>query len=94
MNLLVITLGVPRALVAAVADRAVARLEIAEEDEIELLQDWADAGAPEGTPDDTPVPDFIAGTSLDRVDLSITIGQPWRTEPSDDVESWPDSKGT
>ena len=53
------------------------------EDEIALLQDWADAGAPEGVDDGTPIPGFIEGTSLDRVDLSMTIGQAWSTAPSD-----------
>ncbi len=54
------------------------------DDEIALIQAWVDAGTPEGTDDGSAFPDPINGTSLDQVDIAMTIDSEWTVLESDD----------
>jgi len=50
--------------------------------EIELLRDWADAGAPEGNPHDAPAPRrWAEGWQLGTPDLVITLTRPYTLPP-------------
>jgi hypothetical protein len=50
--------------------------------EIQLLEDWADAGAPEGDPHDAPPPRrWAEGWQLGTPDLVITLAQPYTLPP-------------
>jgi Tfp pilus assembly protein PilF len=50
--------------------------------EIQLLKDWADAGAPEGDPHDAPPPRrWSEGWQLGTPDLVITLPQPYTVPP-------------
>jgi len=52
------------------------------EAEIQLLRDWADAGAPEGDPHDAPSPRrWAEGWQLGTPDLVITLAQPYTLPP-------------
>jgi len=52
------------------------------EAEIQLLRDWADAGAPEGDPHDAPPPRrWAEGWQLGTPDLVITLAQPYTLPP-------------
>lgn len=45
------------------------------DDELAVLQDWADAGAPEGDGDDGTV--VIGATTLSRTDLTLEVSEPY-----------------
>jgi hypothetical protein len=50
--------------------------------EIQLLQNWADAGAPEGDPHDAPPPRrWAEGWQLGTPDLVVTLPQPYTLPP-------------
>jgi len=50
--------------------------------EIQLLRDWADAGAPQGDPHDAPPPRrWVEGWQLGAPDLVITLPQPYTLPP-------------
>jgi hypothetical protein len=54
--------------------------------EIETIQAWVDAGAPEGDPRDLPpAPVFIEGWRLGKPDLVIDIGQDFSVKPGQDA---------
>lgn len=48
------------------------------EDQIQLLSDWHEAGAPEGDPADNPgLPDFPVGSQIGEPDLVLTMPEPY-----------------
>jgi mono/diheme cytochrome c family protein len=69
------------------------------DDEAALVRAWVDAGAPEGDPDDYVAPPPAPSNGLSRVDLTLTLPEPYLpTEQPDDYRcfllDWPQASTT
>lgn len=69
------------------------------DDDVALVRAWVDGGAPEGDPDDYQAPPPVPPTGLSRVDLELTLPEPYLpTAQPDDYRcfllDWPQTTTT